>query len=450
MAKINPLIALAIPTWGRVSTTWARALRHIGGPLGANMVELSPTVGEPIAEARNALMMEAISSGCDYLFFLGDDVLAPADVIHRLLQRMWDHPEINIVTGVYWTKTWPTQPYIWRGIQRGPYMDWKHGEFFELDYAGCDCLLIRLTPEMKALGPDWFSTDWKWDDGEKALNLLATEDFYFYTKARKAGMKVWCDSNVQCLHEDRLNDMQFGLTTEMPQYGAEDPELADAETDIAPVVKLADIGAGRGSPYFGSAENVKVVRFDDDEDSRPDYRCDIRHLPVEDQSFDMVHSRHVLEHFGREEVMKVLHEWTRILRVGGEFTIMVPNLLTAMKQIIAMEEGTGEPDYYPFWQVYGRNKGGHDFHRNGFTPKRLQLLLERLDIFEDIEIELEGDKEDNIIGKAKKVRHPEPYALLPVWDEIEQQEGIKVPGFSANGASDEEVPVATPEEVAVQ
>lgn len=448
MAKINPLIALAIPTWGKVSTTWARALRHIGGPLGANMVELSPTIGEPIAEARNALMMEAIASGCDYLFFLGDDVLAPADVIHRLLQRMWDNPEINLVTGMYWTKTWPTQPYIWRGIQRGPYMDWKHGEFFDLDYAGCDCLLVRLTPEMKALGPEWFSTDWKWDDGEQALNLLATEDFYFYTKARKAGMKVWCDSNVQCLHEDRLNAVQFGLTVEMPQYGKDDPEMPEAETDIAPVVKVADIGAGLATPYFGPTENVKVVRFDNDELARPDYRCDIRHLPVEDQSFDMVHSRHVLEHFGRDEVMKVLHEWTRILRVGGDFTIMVPNLLSAMKQIIAMEEGTGEPDYYPFWQIYGRNKGHLDFHRNGFTPRRLELLLKRLDIFDDIEVVVEGDKDDNIIGKAKKVRHPEPYALLPVWDEIEDAEGIKVPGFSANGASD--APVPEPEEVTVQ
>ena len=166
MAKINPLIALAIPTWGKVSINWARAYRHISGPLGANSVELAPVVGKPIAEARNELMANAIGNDCDYIFFIGDDTLPPADSLIKLLQRTWDNPAVQMVTGMYWTKQWPTQPYIWRGVQRGPYMDWKYGEFFEVDFAGCDCLLIKLTPEIRALGPEWFSTNWVWEDGQ--------------------------------------------------------------------------------------------------------------------------------------------------------------------------------------------------------------------------------------------------------------------------------------------
>ncbi|KKL11137.1 hypothetical protein LCGC14_2548840, partial [marine sediment metagenome] len=318
MAKIDPLIALAIPTWGKVSIAWASAMRHIGGPLGANTVELAPVIGKPIAEARNELMEAAINNNCDYILFVGDDVLLPPDTLNRLLQRTWDNPDVHLVTGMYWTKTWPTQPYIWRGIQRGPYLNWKHGEFFELDYAGCDCLLIRLTPEMKALGPDWFSTEWTWEGGKEAPTLLATEDFFFYTKTRKAGMQLWCDSNVQCIHEDRNSGEQFALTTDMPQYtDGKEPELPDAETDAAPLVKIAELGVGIASPFFGHADRVKLVRFDGNEKVNPDYRCDLRHLPAGDQSFDIVHSRHVLEHFGRAEVMKVLKEWTRILRVDG-------------------------------------------------------------------------------------------------------------------------------------
>src|SRR5688572_26515264 len=116
MPKINPLIAIGLPTWGKVSMSWAQAYKNIGGPLGSNTIQLT-VVGKPIAEARNELMEQAIQEGCDFIFFLGDDVLAPADVIHRLLQRMWEHPEIDLVTGMYWTKQWPTQPYIWRGQQ---------------------------------------------------------------------------------------------------------------------------------------------------------------------------------------------------------------------------------------------------------------------------------------------------------------------------------------------
>lgn len=430
MARINPLIALAIPTWGKVSINWARAMRHIGGPLGANTVDLAPVIGRPIAEARNELMKEAVEQGCDFIFFLGDDVLAMPDTVTALLQRLWDHEDIAMVTGMYWTKSWPTQPYIWRGIQRGPYMDWKHGEFFEVDYAGCDCLLIRLSPEMKALGPEWFSTDWVWEEKDQ-LTILSTEDFYFFTKARKAGLKLWCDTNVQCIHEDRQSMQQFGLTDAMPQYGMyEEPELPDAKTDVKPLVKLADLGAGFNSPYFGRADRVKVVRFDNNEDTHPDYRCDIRRMPVEDQNFDVVHSRHVLEHFGRGEIVKVLKESVRILRIGGEFRMSVPNIIGAIKQIVLMEEEMIPVDPYPFWQLYGRQADSTDFHLNGFTPRRIKLLMERIGVFEDIEVTTaDGPDEDyNIYVKALKVRHLSKSALLPEWDEIERQEGMVMAG----------------------
>ena len=432
MAKIDPLIALAIPTWGKVSINWSRAHRHLGGPLGSNMVELAPVVGKPIAEARNELMQAAIDNNCDFLFFLGDDVLPNPDAIIRLLQRMWDDPDKHLITGVYWTKHWPTQPYIWRGVQRGPYLDWKHGEFFEIDYAGCDCLMVRLTPEMKALGPEWFSTNYAWESGQKP-GLLMTEDFYFYTKTRKAGMKLWCDTEVQCIHEDRNTGAQFALTTAMPQYeGAQEPDLPEAKTDEAPLVKVADIGCGIDSPYFGNAERCKIVRFDGNEEVEPDFRCDIRRLPAKDESYDVVHSRHVLEHFGRADVFPVLKEWARILRVGGEFRLSVPNILCAMKNILLMEEGVVEVSAYPWWQLYGRQDDFRDVHKNGFTPRRVKLIFERLGCFEDIEVTTDNGPDDdlNIFVKARKARHLDIFALVPEWGEIEKAEGIKVPGMS--------------------
>jgi predicted SAM-dependent methyltransferase len=447
-AKINPLIAIAIPTWGKVTIAWASAFKHLGGPLGSNCIELSPVVGQPIGKARNLLMQQAVEAGCDYVFFLGDDVIPQGDAVNRLLQRMWDNPEIDMVTGMYWSKGWPTAPYIWRGMQRGPYLDWKYGEFFEIDFAGCDCLLIRLTPKMKALGPEWFSTDWSWDVAT-APQMLATEDFYFYTKAREAGMKLWCDSLVQCIHEDRNSGIQYALTSEMPQYaGRPDAVLPEAKTDVAPLVKIADIGCGGDEPYLGNYEQVKIVRFDGNEKMEPDFRCDIRHLPVEDQSFDIVHSRHVIEHFGRDELMAVMKEWTRILRIGGEFRLSMPNLMYALRKILFMEEGIGAIDPYPWWQLYGQQIDEYDFHKNGFTVKRVQALLGSLGIFENIEVgagvrsmndaeEMEkigqAEHDINIYATATKVKHLDRYALLPHWDRIEEQEGIKLPGRSNKG-----------------
>ena len=429
--KINPLVGIGIPTWGRVSIEWSRAYRHLGAPLGATIVELEPVVGKPIAEARNTLMGQAIANKCDFLFMLGDDNLPGGDSIVRMLHRMWEHPDIDLITGVYWTKAYPTWPYLWRGFQRGPFMDWKMGEFLTVDFAGCDVLLIRLSERMKALGPEWFSTDWIWEPGQEADKTLATEDFYFYTKCRKAGIALWCDTNVQALHQDRTSGQFFGLMTDMPQANGVAPRLPTAETDAAPLVKLADLGAGLTHPYFGSRDQVKIVRFDLDEKSAPDYRCDIRHLPVPDQTFDVVHSRHVLEHFGRAETMKVLEEWTRILRVGGEFRISVPNLTFAMKWILDMEEGKRDPHPYPWWQLYGEQKDERDFHANGFTVKRLEALLERLAIFEDIVVE-EGDEGQNLYARATKVRHPEPYAIVPAWEEIQAAEGFSMHGLNGS------------------
>lgn len=456
--KINPLVAIGIPTWGKVSINWARAYKHIGGPLGANVVELLPVVGKPIAEARNELMQAAVNEGAEFLLFLGDDVLCPADVMHRMLNRMWERPEIDLITGMYWTKQWPTQPYIWRGVQRGPYLDWKHGEFFEVDYSGIDCLMVRLSDRIKALGPEWFSVDWRWETPDQpAPILLATEDFFFFTKTRKAGIHLWCDSNIQCIHEDRNTGMQFALTTDMPQFSGKDVLLPEALTDASPLVKVAELGCGHEGPFFGTAEQVRIVRFDGDESTLPDYRCDLRHLPVDDRSFDIVHSRHVLEHFGRDELMKVMKEWTRILRVGGEFRLMVPNLMSAITKILLMEEELEPVNPYPWWQIYGQQKDAYDFHHNGFTERRVKLLLERLGIFEDIEVKLtgpEGDPEINIEATAKKVRHLEPHALLPAWDEIEKSEGFKMAGLThetekavkiprqrSNGVKPEAVPV---------
>jgi len=439
--KIDPLVAIGLPTWGKVSVNWATSYRHLGGPLGANTLELTPVVGKPIAEARNDIMKMAIDNNADFLFMLGDDVLAPADTIIKMLQRMWDDPSLTLLTGMYWTKHWPTQPYIWRGVQRGPYMDWKYGEFFEVDYAGCDCLLIRLTDEIKALGPDWFSTNWKWNR-EDGPALIATEDFYFYTKTRKAGIKLYCDSTVQCVHEDRNSGAQFALTTDMPQYAGKDaPWLPAAETDAAPLVKIAELGAGLDSPYFGEPDKVKIVRFDLNEKVRPDYRCDLRRLPVPDQSFDIVYSKHVLEHFGRGELLDVVKEWVRVLRVGGEFRLVVPNFLHAIMEILAMDEGIKPIDPYPWWQVYGQQTDERDVHKNGFTPRRVKELLEACG-FTDIEVETRNGEDDdiNIHARGIKTAHmEESFALLPEWEEIARDEGISVPGMT-EGA----VAVATP------
>jgi predicted SAM-dependent methyltransferase len=428
LGRINPLIGIGLPSWGKVSITWSRAYRHLGGPLGSTCVELEPVIGEPIAQARNKLMAMAIAAGCEFLYMHGDDVLAPANMLTAMLKRFREHPDIDLLTGVYWTREWPTSPYLWRGMQRGPFYDWKVGEFLTVDYAGCDALMIRLSDRVKEMGPDWFATDWLWTEDQERPSEIATEDFYFYTKARRAGIRLWCDTSLQCIHEDRNSGMQFGLTSEMPQAGGVLqilPEPADG-----PLVKVADIGCGGDSPFFGQADAVVVTRIDLDESKRPDIRADIRDIPVPDGSFDVVHSRHALEHFGRAEIVALLTEWVRILRIGGELRINVPNLKYAIEQILKQDAGEIEPHPYAWWQLYGQQTDERDVHKNGYTARRLRLLLE-MPCFglDDVTVEEVHDGQ-NLQATATKARALERYALTPEWDAIAQREGIVVPGLA--------------------
>lgn len=46
---------------------------------------------------------------------------------------------------------------------------------------------------------------------------------------------------------------------------------------------------------------------------------------IEDNSVDLIYACHVLEHFKRRDVSKVLKEWNRVLTPGGILRLAVPN-----------------------------------------------------------------------------------------------------------------------------
>lgn len=404
MAALAPKIVMGIPTWGRVSVEWSLAMAALQWPLGSSMGRTF-IKGEEIAAARNQIVQHALEGKAEYLFFLGDDVIAPSNAVLQLLSR-----KREIVTGVYWTKTFPPEPYLWRGLLKGSYQDWKAGEFFEVDLAGCDCLLVH-SDVFRALDSPWFSRDWVWtgEDGERP-SVLATEDFYFFTKARKAGFRLWCDSQVQCLHEDRETGAQFGLTVEMPQARKEGEEIG-----VFAGKRIADLGCGMDTPCWPGA---KVVRFDLRESVKPDVRCDLRQIPEPEETYDIVHARHVLEHFRREEAVPVVREWARLLKVGGELQLNVPDLESAMEHLLAAERGERDPDLYPWWQLYGAQANPYDCHFNGFTRRSLAKLLEVCGLSE-VQVERDGT---NLSAKAIKAHPQRPPALKTWWDEIHRAE----------------------------
>lgn len=412
--NVNPVVLCATPTLEPrpLSWEWTDRAYALQFPLGASVARLR-IHGKDVAEARNEIVSSALAMGADYVLFLGDDNLAPAnlfDLLHR-------HREM-LVTGVYWQKSYPTHPYLWNGLLKGFYEDWKVGEYFPVDFAGCDALLAH-TDVFRALEPPWFTRDWSFEP-DQPPNPILTEDFSFYTRARQAGFRLYADTAAQLDHQDRTTGIKFGLERGMPQW---DPAAPHPSQDLP--VLVADIGAGATSPWFGSKAVIR--RYDQDPIVRPDVRCDVRAIPEPDGTFDIVNARHLLEHFMWEEAPALVREWTRILKPGGQLRINVPNIAHAAQQILAADaDPTLDVGLYPLWQLYGLQTGNPgEVHRNGFTRHGLRRLLEHCGLG-DITVEIEGPSGENLEARAVKRAGVAPLALGPAWREIERREAALV------------------------
>jgi predicted SAM-dependent methyltransferase len=405
MGKVQGVnVVVGIPSFGMVSTYFLQSRAAHSFPLVSSAID-KIVLNKPIAEARNEIVEFALQQGANYIYWLDDDVITTPDSFLKLYRHNKD-----IINGVYWSKSNPPMPLLFRGHLQGPYWDWHVGDLIEIDAAGNGLTLVKtdVYREMsKQLGGPWYSTDYvsfAGVEGPSAPNN--TEDLYFYWKAKKLGYKVWADTSIQAFHYDKNNRVLYGMPANSPQ--------ANPEWEVRPLGSklIADIGAGPVSPSM--REDGEVVSFDIREDMKPDVVCDVRYLPVPDQTFDIVFSSHTLEHFGWTSVDKVLKEWTRTLKVGGELRIVVPNLRYVAQRLL--DDTMLPPDY---WVLYGEQDYPKNFHACGFTPKTLTALVESMGVYEDIQVkegEIDGPPTPNawnLLLKATKVKHPKTENVTP-------------------------------------
>lgn len=438
-------VILGIPTTkaARRSVAWIDAMSGLQLPLGSSLGRMW-VEDQPIAAARNLVCEQALQAGAEYLVFLSDDVLPPPNMILSMLDKIGrEFPVENgklarasMITGVYWTKTYPSEPYLWQTMTGGAHRDWKVGEFFPVNLAGCDALMIE-TKMLREIPFPWFSTDWIYENGQQPSSI-ATEDFYFFTKARRHGFRLFADTGIQCFHEDRSTGALFGLEVGMPQAGGR-PEGGEG-------LLVAELGAGNSLPTY--AAGTKVIRFDIRADEvRPDVQCDLRSIPEwHFGKYDIVHARHVLEHFTREEAPRLIAHWARLLKPGGKMIIRVPNLASALATLQRYTSGEsidGEDLLYAWSQVYGGQKYEADRHYNGFASRTLLGLLRLCPLLGNVEV-VEEDDGINLKGTATLVTEHRYEAIQPWWDEIALAEPASAGVSAGAGSFGDGVPAPAP------
>ena len=81
--------------------------------------------------------------------------------------------------------------------------------------------------------------------------------------------------------------------------------------------------------------NVILPKPFENLDTRPlegvDHVSEAFPLPFEDNTFDLVYSSHVLEHFEKINTQAIVNEWVRILKPGGMIRLSVPSLENLIK-----------------------------------------------------------------------------------------------------------------------
>jgi len=234
---VNRLL-IATPTLGNIRMEWANARYGQIIPTNWSMVAMVQNMNGyipmryQVADAQNIICREAIEKGFEWLLLVEDDTCPPPDAFVRFNEYI-RKADIPVVSGLYYTKSDPSEPLLYRGRGTSFYDNWKMGDKVWVDGVPTGCLLIRvnLLREMWKDAPEYltpvggqltrriFDTPNKmWFDEEKGQfnTLTGTSDLDWCNRVieggylKKAGYpeiqkKKWpflVDTNIFAKHID--------------------------------------------------------------------------------------------------------------------------------------------------------------------------------------------------------------------------------------------------------
>ncbi|MBI4155165.1 hypothetical protein HY498_03710 [Candidatus Woesearchaeota archaeon] len=163
---------------------------------GINVIR-GKDLGDPVKNVvvnRNLLRDYFLKKDFDYFFSLEQDVIAPNDVIEKLISH-----KKEVISGVYYTvyrfKGEPgVRPLLWAAVEGKPdavrFMstEAKKPGLYKIKWCGLGCLMIarKVIKDIKF---------------RYVENSGVFDDVWFCKDAEKKGYEIWADTSVQCDHE---------------------------------------------------------------------------------------------------------------------------------------------------------------------------------------------------------------------------------------------------------
>jgi glycosyltransferase involved in cell wall biosynthesis len=147
--------------------------------------------------ARNQLAAAAVG---EWHLQLDADHAPGPDLLFRLLNAMRRF-DADVVTGLYLHRSEPCNPTLWKLHEDGgnsAVVAFPKGEVLEVDCAGAGCLLVKTDVYRRIreeLGEEPFSrAEFQRGGG------VTGEDFAFFRRLKKLGIKAVCPTYVECPH----------------------------------------------------------------------------------------------------------------------------------------------------------------------------------------------------------------------------------------------------------
>lgn len=126
---------------------------------------------------------------------------------------------------------------------------------------------------------------------------------------------------------------------------------------------------GSGKRYIPGFVHIDAVDY-----PHIDHVATIDNLSfIQDESVDLIYNCHVLEHFKRRDVARVLHEWFRVLKPGGKLRTSVPDF-EAICRIYIQSQDLGSV----IGPLFGRQDYLYNIHYNVFDFKSLEKALKNV------------------------------------------------------------------------
>jgi len=95
-----------------------------------------------VDDAQNMIVKQAVEGDFEWLFLLEHDVILPPDGLIKFNQYMREE-KVPVVSGLYYTRSFPSEPVLYRGRGTSFYTDWAMGDKVWCDGVPTGCLLIH-------------------------------------------------------------------------------------------------------------------------------------------------------------------------------------------------------------------------------------------------------------------------------------------------------------------